>query len=84
MVIRQEENSPIGDFFHHTGLKPLFEMIESQVDEFSVDTDDLLFECDEMISKIKELKSQVKKCEQEYSKLLRRKALKDSLNKEDV
>lgn len=83
MIIRQEESSPIGNYFHQTKMKPLFESIENQVDEFSVDTDELTFECDEIITRFKSLKSQIKKAEQEYSKILKRKALKDSLNECD-
>lgn len=57
MIIRQEEETPIGNYFHDNGTMRLFSVITYIVDEFEVDTERLKLLCDEMSAKIKELKS---------------------------
>ena len=41
MIIRQEESTPIGNYFHDNGILKLFDKIQEMVDEFEVDTDKL-------------------------------------------
>ncbi|UKI53182.1 MAG: hypothetical protein L6V86_08845 [Treponema sp.] len=57
MIIRQEEESPIGNYFHDNGVMRLFSKITDIVDEFEIDTERLKLLCDEMTAKIKELKT---------------------------
>lgn len=68
MIIPQEESSPIGDYFHDSGIKKVFENLNEQVDGFQVDTDELCVFCDSLISLLKGLKSKIKKEESEASK----------------
>lgn len=84
MIIRQEENTPIGDFFHDCGISKVFEKITNTVDEFEVDTDDLNSLCDSLINLSKSLKAQVKKVESAWSKQKQQERLKDSFATFDV
>ena len=68
MKIRQEESTPIGDYFHDSGINKVFEKLSESVDEFEVDTDELSVYCDSLISLLKGLKSKIKKEESEASK----------------
>lgn len=68
MLIRQEENTPIGDFFHDCGISKVFSRLTDTVDEFEVDTDELSNLCDTLVTLSKNLKSQIKKVETEWSK----------------
>jgi hydroxypyruvate isomerase len=68
MIIRQEEKTPIGDFYHNSGIKLTLSLLESRVDDFRVDTDELNGYADALISKLKNLKVQIKKTEQEWQK----------------
>lgn len=80
MQIRQEESTPIGDFFHDTGVRTIFEKIESVVDEFEVDTDRLNLLIDSEIEKLKALKGQVKKVEQAWVKKQHNREVSDMIN----
>lgn len=80
MTIRQEENTPIGNYFHDNGILKIFEKIKDQVDEFEVDTEELSTDIDFLISSLKGLKITVKKAETEYTKYVAMKELKDKTN----
>lgn len=80
MTIRQEDNTPIGDFFHDNGLLKIFEKIESVVDDFEVDTDSLTMLIDTEIDKLKSLKAQVKKVEQAWAKKQHNREVADMVN----
>lgn len=68
MRIRQEENTPIGDYFHDSGAKSAFGSLESIVDDFDLDTDTVAALCDKVIECMKGLKGQVKKVESAWVK----------------
>lgn len=68
MQIRQVENTPIGDFFHDNNMIKTFERIKDTVDEFDVDTEELVILIDYLGSKLKEMKNLIKKIEQKESK----------------
>ena len=68
MKIRQEESTPIGNWFHDNGMMRVFNRISEQVDEFDVDTDELSDCCDCLITLAKGLKAQIKKVEAEWQK----------------
>ncbi len=82
MNIRQEESTPIGDYFHDSGAVKIFERIKDSVDEFDVDTDELNVLCDTMISTMKGLKCQIKKAEAEWNKNQAQQKLEDLLQRE--
>lgn len=63
MIVRQEESTPIGNFFHDSGVSKVFTALETTVDDFEVNTDQLLSWCDFIVDKIKLLKGQIKKVE---------------------
>ncbi len=77
MTVRQEENTPIGNYFHDNGILKIFEKIKDQVDEFEVDTEELSTDIDFLISSLKGLKITVKKAETEYTKYVAMKELKE-------
>jgi chromosome segregation ATPase len=68
MIIRQEDTSPIGDFFHDSGINKIYDALRDEVDEFSVNSDRLCSWIDFLNTKLKQLKNQVKKIEQEQQK----------------
>ena len=70
MIIRQEENTPIGNYFHDPGATTLFNAISSSVDEFEVDTEQLFVWCDRMITAMKGLQGLLKRIEKEEIKKL--------------
>lgn len=80
MIIRQEETTPIGDYFHDSGMMKVFERLQNTVDEFELDTTDIETYCDNLITSLKSLKAITKKAETEYTKVKIQKELKDSIN----
>lgn len=80
MIVRQEDNTPIGDHFHDTGVQKVFEKITEIVDEFEVDTDSLSLLIDTEIEKLKSLKAQVKKVEQAWAKKQHNRNINDMIN----
>lgn len=80
MIIRQEESTPIGDYFYDNGIFKTFEKIKETVDEFEVDSEELMTDCDFLISVLKGLKVQIGKVEAEYKKYLAMKERKEGLN----
>lgn len=63
MIIQQEENTPIGDFYHDNGIRKMFNKLDELVDEFEVDTSELIADCDYLISSLKNLKTKIKSAE---------------------
>ena len=80
MTIRQEESTPIGDYFHDSGILKLFEHIQNSVDEFEVDTIELSEYCDTLINSLKGLKGQIKKVESAWVKRKAQESLSDRVN----
>ncbi len=68
MVISQIESTPIGDYFHDSGVFRVFNQLTEKVDDFEVDTDELCVYCDSLISLLKGLKSKIKKEESDAVK----------------
>lgn len=81
MKIRQEDSTPIGDFFHDSGVNTVYNAIANTVDEFEVDTDQLTFWCDAVIDKMKQLKSQISKVEKAWQKAQYEKELSGMINR---
>ena len=81
MIIRQEESTPIGNYFHDSGATTLFNAISSSVDEFEVDTEQLSVWCDRMVALVKGLQGLVKKIEKEEIKKLHEQEIDDRINR---
>lgn len=81
MIVRQEEQTPIGDYFHDSGLWTVFNQLSARVDDFEVDTDKVSAWIDDLISNLKGLKSHIKKYEAEYQKILRQQEINDMKNR---
>lgn len=81
MTIRQEEQTPIGDYFHDSGVWQTFNELSSRVDDFEVDTDMLNAMIDNLLTNLKGLKGQIKKCETEYTKYIQQRELHDRLHR---
>ena len=83
MNIRQEESTPIGDYFHDSGAWSAFNSLESIVDDFDIDTDTVTALCDKVIEAMKGLKARMRKSEIEWLKQKKREEL-DELMKIDI
>lgn len=81
MKIRQEENTPIGDFFHDSGVYSIFNNLSNIVDNVEVDTTDVDAYCDGLISALKGLKSIVKKVEVEETKRISMEKVEDAIQR---
>lgn len=68
MTIRQEETTPIGDYFHDSGVWTVFNALCSTVDDFEVESDQLNAWCDMIVNSIKGLKGVISKLEKETEK----------------
>lgn len=82
MLIRQEENTPIGNYFHDSGILTVMGKLEETVDEFDVETSDIISYCENLITNLKGLISTTKKCESEYQKYLQQRKIEDMKNRE--
>lgn len=74
MIVKQEDETPIGDYFHDAGTVKIFEKLKDIIDDFEVETNDILSYANHLISIMKGLKNLVK---QEESKALKRKRQDD-------
>lgn len=68
MILRQEEETPLGNYFHDSGMLRLFNLIENSVDEFIVDTERTKVLCDELSAKAKEFKNFITSVEKDELK----------------
>lgn len=81
MIIEQVESSPIGDYFHDSGIKGMFLNIENSVDSFEIESTELIVYCDSFIQAIKGLKSKIKSVESERIKQLAQEKIEDLVQK---
>lgn len=81
MIIRQEETTPIGDYFHDSGVWQIFNQLSNVVDDFEVNTDELNLWIDNIVSSLKGLKGHIKKCETEWTKMLNQQKLNDLIKR---
>ena len=81
MNIVQEENTPIGNYFHESGAYTVFNALCSTVDEFEVESDQLNAWCDILINNLKGLKGVIKKCEQQAEKKRRQEEVNDMIHR---
>lgn len=77
MNIKQEENTPIGDYFHDSGVWTVFNALASTVDDFDVDTEQLNAWCESIVKSLKGLQGIIKKCETQYAKHLQMQKIED-------
>ena len=81
MTIRQEETTPIGDYFHDSGVFQTFQQLSSTVDDFEVETDKLNAWCDHIVKSIKGLQSHIKACEKEWIKHEQQRSVNDMMHR---
>lgn len=65
MTIRQETETPIGNYFHESGAYTIFNALCSTVDDTEIESEQLKAWCDILIANIKGLKGIIQKCEKE-------------------
>lgn len=80
MIIRQEEESPIGDYYHDNKIEALFNDIKNSVDEFDVESEVLKLNIDALISLLKSFRTHVTLVEKNYTKYIHQKNLRDKYN----
>lgn len=81
MTIRQEEETPIGNYFHESGVYTVFNALCSTVDETEVESEQLKAWCDILINSLKGLKGIVQKCEKETEKKKYRDEINDMIHR---
>lgn len=79
MTIRQEESSPIGDYFHDNGIQKTFEKIAAMADGFEVDSEHLKLYCEELSSKLRQFRSFIQSAEKREMKKSVRNGISDFL-----
>lgn len=81
MKVYQQEHSPIGDYFHDSGVHTIFNALESTVDNFEVDTDQLDAWCGMIIKSIKGLQGLISKIEKEETKKMHEDAANEMIHR---
>lgn len=81
MIIRQEEDSPIGNYFHDNGIQKTFEKIQTMADDFEIDTERLRIYCGELSSKLKQFRSFILSAEKSEMKKSVRNEISNFLEK---
>ena len=81
MKVSQQEHSPIGDYFHDSGVHTIFNALESTVDNFEVDTDQLDAWCGMIIKSIKGLQGLISKIEKEETKKMHEDAANEMIHR---
>lgn len=80
MTIRQEESTPIGDYFHNSGMLKIFDKLSEKVDGFKVDTEEINSYCDGLIQSLKGLKVHIKKVEVAWNKQQSQEMIRDMVH----
>ena len=57
MLIRQEEETPVGDYYHDYRIEPLFNEVKSTVDEFEFDSEVLKMNIETLMTRLKGLRN---------------------------
>lgn len=81
MTIRQEEETPIGNYFHDSGAYTVFNALCSVVDDTEVESEQLKAWCDILINDIKGLKIVIQKCEKETERQKYRDEINDMIHR---
>jgi len=81
MKIVQEENTPIGNCFHDSEVTTIFNALAQTVDEFEVESDQLMAWSDFIIKSMKTLQAQIKDCERKQIKKNQEKEISDKLHR---
>lgn len=79
MTIRQEESSPVGDYFHDNGIQKTFEKIAAMADGFEVHSERLKLYCEELSSKLRQFRSFIQSAEKREMKKSVRNEISDFL-----
>lgn len=81
MKVRQEEDSPIGNCFHDSGVTTVFNALAQTVDDFEIDTDQLNAWCEHIIKSMKTLQYQIKDYEKKQIKKMHERDIADMVNR---
>lgn len=81
MKFYQHESSPIGDYFHDSGVHTIFNALESTVDDFEIDTEQLNAWCGMVINNLRGLQNLIKKVEKEEIKKMHEDAANEMIHR---
>lgn len=77
MKISQIDESPIGNYFHDSGVMTIFNALVETVDNFEVDSDQLYAWCEGVVKSIKGLQAKIKECERKEIKKIHERQIHD-------
>lgn len=80
MLIRQEEKTPVGDYYHDYRIEPLFNEVKSTVDEFEFDSEVLKMNIETLMTRLKGLRNFIVLLEKTAMKSNYQQELKDKYN----
>lgn len=81
MKLSQINESPIGNTFHESGVTTIFNALAQTVDEFEVDSDQLIAWTDHIIKSMKTLQAQIKDCEKKQIKKMHEQDIEDRIHR---
>lgn len=80
MLIRQEEETPVGDYYHDYRIEPLFNEVKNTVDEFEFDSEVLKMNIETLMTRLKGLRNFIVSLEKTAMKSNYQQELKDKYN----
>lgn len=81
MIITQIDESPVGNCFHDSGVTTIFNALAQTIDEFELDSDQLIAWTDHIIKSMKSLQSQIKECEKKQIKKMHERDIEDRIHR---
>jgi len=81
MIIKQIDETPIGNTFHDSGVTTIFNALAQTVDEFEVESDQLYAWCDHIIKSMKMIQSVIKDCEKKQTKKFHEQEIEDKIHR---
>ena len=81
MKLIQEEESPIGNCFHESGVTTIFNALAQTIDEFEVESDQLMAWTDHIIKSMKQVQAAIKDCERKQIKKIHERDIEDRIHR---
>ena len=81
MIIKQIDETPIGNSFHDSGVTTIFNALAQTVDEFEVDSDQLNAWCEYIIKSMKTIQAVIKDCEKKQTKKFHEQEIEDKIHR---
>lgn len=81
MIIKQIDETPIGNNFHDSGVTTIFNALAQTVDEFEVESDQLNAWCEHIIKSMKMIQSVIKDCEKKQIKKMHEQDIEDRIHR---